>query len=93
MKELVNRYNMTFLSGENDFKLVRRHLWRIFFRRQYERNQYFWPKNISLSHQAIYIQNRHNQPDEPVEGVQKRKKAVSLIPIGSDYSKITHMSS
>ena len=91
MKELVNRYNMTFLSGENNFKLVRRHLWQTFFRRQYGRNQYFRPKNISLSHQAIYIQNRHNQPDEPVEGVQKRKKAVSLIPIGSDYSKITHV--
>ena len=40
MKELINRYNNTFLSGPSDLKLGRRNLWRIFFRRQYGRNYF-----------------------------------------------------
>ena len=88
MKELVIRYNTTFLPCEDKFKLQRRRLWRIFFRRQYGYSHCFRPNIISSSHQVIYIQVRHNQVDEPVAGVQKRKQASSISPIGSDYSKI-----
>ena len=87
MKELVTRYNKTFLPDENNFKLVSHHLWRIYFCPQLGHSHCFRTNNISLSHQAVYIQNRHNQPDEPVAGIQKRKQAVCVNPIGSDYSK------
>jgi hypothetical protein len=86
--EVVRHYNSTFLSGKSDLKLDRRNLWRIFFRREYGRELIFLPHGLSVLHNAIYIQKRYNQSDEPVVGKQKRKKAACKSPIGSDYAKI-----
>ena len=72
--EVVRHYNSTFLSGKSDLKLDRRNLWRIFFRREYGRELIFLPHGLSVLHNAIYIQKRYNQSDEPVVGKQKRKR-------------------
>ena len=91
MKELTFRYNSTFLDSPNALKLECRNLWRIFFRRQYGQLHCLPPKNLSLTHHAIYIQQRHNGPDEPVVGLQKRKKAATTNPIGPDHKTITNV--
>ena len=91
ISDLVKHYNSNFLSNRNDLKLNRRNLWRIFFRRHCGRNSHFSLESAPLSHKAIYIQRRHNQPDEPVAGQQKRKKSACESPLGSDYRTIRNV--
>ena len=91
ISDLVKHYNSKYLSNGNDLKLNRRNVWRIFFRRHYGRKSYFLPEGVPISHKAIYIQRRHNQPDEPVAGEQKRKKSSCESPLGSDYQTISNV--
>ena len=85
---LVRSFNLKFLRANNDKKLNHRNLWRIFYRRQFGRNRSFQSTDSSLSHKAIYIQQRYSHHDEALAGVQKRKKAINTNPIGSDYRNI-----
>ena len=91
ISDLVKHYNSNFLSNGNDLKLNRRNLWRIFFRRRHGRKSYFLPEGVPISHKAIYIQRRHNEPDEPIAGQQKRKKSARKSPLGSDYRTISNV--
>ena len=91
ISDLVKHYNSNFLSNGNDLKLNRRNLWRIFFRRRHGRKSYFLPEGVPISHKAIYIQRRHNEPDEPVAGQKKRKKSACKSPLGSDYRTISNV--
>ena len=89
MYELVKHYNQNYLSGCKDLKLNQRSLWRIYFRSlTQEEKSHLVLQGPSISHKAVYIQKRYNEPDEPVDGVQKRKQAACTSPIGSDYSKL-----
>lgn len=88
MYELVEHYNQNYLSGCKDLKLNQRNLWRIYFRSlTHKEKSHLDIQGPSISHKAVYIQKRYNEPDEPVDGVQKQKKAACTSPIGSDYSK------
>ena len=89
MYELVEHYNQKNLSGCKDLKLNQRNLWRIYFRSlTHKEKSHLVLQGLSILHKAVYIQKRHNEPDKPVHGVQKQKKADCTFPIGSDYSKL-----
>ena len=91
VKEITNRINTKHLSGGKDLKLNCRTLWRIFFRRRFGRHSHVTPLSTSLTHQAIYIQKRHNEGHHHEFVAQKRKKNATTCPIGPDYATISNV--
>ncbi len=93
VKEITNHYNTNYLSRGEDLQLNCLTLWRIFFRRRYGRQTYVTPLSTSLTHQAIYIQKRHNDNEahHHASVSQKRKKNATTRPIGPDYPTISNV--
>ena len=46
------------------------------------------PKRVPLSHHAIYVQSRHDKPDEIKLGRQKRMNALCKNQVGKDYANL-----
>ena len=82
---IVAHINRHYLILPSDRPLIPLTMWRLLYRIIFG-NLQVQPKIPSLSHQAIYVQTRHDKPCEIQLGRQKRMNAMCKNQIGEDFS-------
>ena len=83
---IVNHYNNVYLCRPTDIKLSSILVWKFTFRRSFSKRPK--PPLRSMSHQAIYIQQRYNTPNETKLFNQRRHFPACQNQIGIDYHRI-----
>lgn len=91
LSDTVSHLNNNYLLLPTDLKLNHVVMWQLLFRSKFlPRNKIILRKK-PLSHEAIYIQLRHDSISEKKLGRQKRKKALCPNELGQDYSHIRNV--
>ena len=83
LKLLCKHYNDEYLIRHDDLQINAKSLWGILYRRKYAQSDI-----KEMSHQFLYIQERHLDPDEIKSKTLIRRKPACGNQLGSDFSKI-----